>query len=595
MKSCALMSVFLVAAALALAALAFLLIQASPATEARRQADLEYQRQRDAQDLQERAERAELNRRLYDAWIPAAQAAGAGVIVVVPVAAGVAGWAWLRHRARHHGEFVHVGDGIPLPRQRLLAGAYDDTIHADTLGRRTAEIERARNPVHHLPTGLRTYAPKFGHGPAPRVVGSDANAPALAAPPTTARDKLPAPMTASLLLRAGYTPTAERLLLGMGNGYPIWTPAACHTAIAGPTGAGKDHAARLLLTQVVAAVLNARAWILDPHHVWRDPADGCDLTPLQAAGVEAVTEKRDIAGFLEWLARGELQERIRARRAGQPLGRPTWVLLNEAPAVLADYPDVSRHVKSLVNEGRKFGLYAILASQDFLAATLKESSIRAQLTTAINLGADAYTARALGVVPPAEAGTLGKGVGYVRTGQDAPTLARLPLFDTDAPTLLLPAPSTGPRNDSASWGTSATYSTGGEPTLRAYTPPPDPPADGGRPVDGCRPPGQSEAETGEAPDRPPKTDRDRPPLRVLRPQTLTEKARAAGMELSESEWRDLAAMDAGKTPQALAAAAVGATEGRPYRRRRDELIRLADLVRNWPDGEVWSTGSEGDE
>ena len=76
---------------------------------------------------------------------------------------------------------------------------------------------------------------------------------------------------------------------------------------------------------------------------------------------------------------------------------------------------------------------------------------------------------------------------------------------------------------------------------------------------------------------------------------MTEKARAAGMELSESEWRDLAAMDAGKTPQALAAAAVGATEGRPYRRRRDELIRLADLVRNWPDGEVWSTGSEGDE
>ena len=95
MKSCALMSVFLVAAALALAALAFLLIQASPATEARRQADLEYQRQRDAQDLQERAERAELNRRLYDAWIPAAQAAGAGVILAVPVAVGVAGYAWL--------------------------------------------------------------------------------------------------------------------------------------------------------------------------------------------------------------------------------------------------------------------------------------------------------------------------------------------------------------------------------------------------------------------------------------------------------------------------------------------------------------------
>ena len=427
--------------------------------------------------------------------------------------------------------------------------------------------------MHQLPQGLRTYAPKYGNTAAPRSVGSAPDpAQALAAPSTTARDKLPAPMTASLLLRAGYTPTADKLLLGMGNGYPVWTPAASHTAIAGPTGSGKDVTSRLLLTQIVAAVPNARAVILDPHHVWCDPADGCDLTPLQAAGVQAVTEKRDIAGYLEWLARGELQERIRARRAGQPMGRPTWVLVNEAPAVLADYPDTAKHIRAAVNEGRKFGLYLIVASQDFLAATLKESSIRSQLGTAINLGADPFTARALGVVPPPDAGVLGKGVGYVRTGQDAPQLARLPMFDADAARLLLPAPSAGPRDDSASWATSATY--------------PAPPTEGrteGRKVDAdAQDPAQA------APTPPPS---DRPTVRP--PTTLTAKARAAGMPLTEAEQDLLSRVDRGQSPQSIARDVTGQDGGRRYSRVRDEVARLADMVRNWPDGEQWADGSEG--
>lgn len=581
MKSCLVMSVFLVAAALALAALAFLLIQASPATEDARRAGVAAEATRTAQDMAERQKRAEQNDRLMDAWIPAAQAAGAGVILAVPVAAGLAGWAFLRHRARHHGEFVHAGDGIPLPRARLLSGAYDDAIHADTLGRRTAEIEQARNPVHTLPANLRTYAPKFGHGPAPRPTAGQDAPPALAAPPTSLRDSLPAPMPASLLLRAGYRPTAERLLLGMGNGAPVWTPAACHVAVCGPTGAGKDVTSRFLLAQVVAAVPNAKGVILDPHHVWKDGE--CDLTPLQAAGVEAIEEKVDIAGYLEWLARSELPARIGRRRTGQALGPPTFVLLNEAPAVLADFPDVSKHVKTLVNESRKFSIYLLVASQDFLSVTIRETSIRAQLTTVVNLGADAYTARALGVVPPVDAGPLGKGVGYVRTGQDAPQLARLPMFDADAPRLLLPAPSAGPRNDSASWATSTTYTIDGEPVLRVSTP-----------VDG-RPDGRTvDAAAADLPQaEPTPTPSDRPTVRP--PTTLTAKARAAGMPLTEAEQDLLSRVDRGQSPQTIARETTGQDGGRRYSRVRDEVARLADMVRNWPDGEQWSNGSEGEE
>jgi hypothetical protein len=74
-------------------------------------------------------------------------------------------------------------------------------------------------------------------------------------------------------------------------------------------------------------------------------------------------------------------------------------------------------------------------------------------------------------------------------------------------------------------------------------------------------------------------------MRVLKPQTLTDKARAVGVELSEADWSDLAMIDRGETPQAIAARETGTTEGRPYRRRRDDLMRLAEMIRTWPEGD----------
>ena len=565
-RGCLILAVFLFALAVAPVGFAVLLRELDPSTAGKRAAALAYQQQMDAQDLADRRANAQRWAAVWSTWQPAIQAAGAVLIILTPAVVAV-GVLELRRELQHRRALVYPDARglLPVPRERLIEGHYDGHSAAALGGWHVSQAEAARNPVHSLPPTLRTYAPKYGAPAAPRLpsLGADPG-PALTAPPSAV--PLAPAMPLSLLLRAGHRPTADRLLLGMAGSSPIWTPPGAHVAIAGPTGAGKDHAARLLLAQVVAAVPGCEAMILDPHHVWTDCADGTDLTPLQAAGVVAVTGKGEIAAMLEWLARSELERRIKARQAGQDLGAPTWVLVNEAPSVLADYPDTARHIRALVNEGRKFRLFLLLASQDFLAATIRESSIRAQLTTAVNLGADHYTARALGAVPPPEAGTLGKGIAYVRTGQTPATLARLPLVDAEGIRALLPAP------------------TGDAPAPTPWTILPGGQGDGA-------PVGRSEGDE-TAQEGPPRLSTDRPTDRP-RPLRLVDKARAADMDLTGEEWGYLSQLDRGRTPQTIAREVTGQDGGRVYGRVRDEVQRLAEMVRNWPEGERWTRPGDG--
>lgn len=68
---------------------------------------------------------------------------------------------------------------------------------------------------------------------------------------------------------------------------------------------------------------------------------------------------------------------------------------------------------------------------------------------------------------------------------------------------------------------------------------------------------------------------------------LTAKAQAAGMPLSAEDLEALGQADKGASPQTIARAQTGQDGGRVYTRRRDEVTRLIDLVRGWPDGETW--------
>ena len=594
MRSCLVLSAFLVAAALCLAALGFFVIQASPATEEGRRAAVAAEATRTAQDLAERQKRAEQNDRLIDAWIPAAQAAGTGVILALPVAVGLAGWVWLRHRREHHREFVHVADGaIPMPRARLLSGAYDDTIHADTLGRRLADVERARNPVHQLPANLRTYAPRYGNAAAPRIVGSDPNAPALAAPPEPTYT--PAPSFGELLQQGWLGPGKFALGWDPAKGLPAFGSFGdlYSVALLGATGSGKSTTARALISQT--ALNGGKLIVIDPHlHAGRDSLAG-DLAPLSSAFLlppvddDPAAVKHALEAALDLLSE---------RKAGAT-GPVVLVVCDEWTSLVGRGGPraelLTRTMRLLAVEGRKLGLHGMVCLQD--ATKEATGPLRDVLSSAYVHRSRPQHARMVAPGLKVDTWQLQPGQAWLDQVSAPPRLLTVPeCTPADVAAvgrLLLPAPSAGPRTDSARWGTSATYSTGGEP-LRAYTPPPDPPAQTPLPPADGRTEGRKvdadDAQSGQnqpAPSEP----TDRPTYRP--PTTLTGKARAAGMPLSPDEWDYLARVDRGQSPQTIARDVTGQDGGRRYSRVRDEVARLADMVRNWPDGEQWADGSEG--
>ena len=65
------------------------------------------------------------------------------------------------------------------------------------------------------------------------------------------------------------------------------------------------------------------------------------------------------------------------------------------------------------------------------------------------------------------------------------------------------------------------------------------------------------------------------------------------MDLTGEEWGYLSQLDRGRTPQTIAREVTGQDGGRVYGRVRDEVTRLADMVRNWPDGERWTRPGDG--
>ena len=595
MKSCLVLSVFFVATALCLAALAFLLIQASPATEARRQADLAYQRQRDAQDLAERAQRAELNARLMDAWIPAAQVTGAGVIIVVPIAAGLAGYAWLRRRHRDHSDIVLLDGATPLPRQRLLTGFYDELLHGDVMGRRAADVERARNPVHQLPPMLRTYSPRYGNQAAPRIVGSDPNAQALAAPPEPVRT--PAPTFGELLQRGLVGPGRFALGWDPGRGMPAFGTFGdlYSVAVLGATGSGKSTSARALVSQT--AMNGGKLIVIDPHlHAGRDSLAG-DLAPLSNAFLLAPVDD-DPAAVKHALA--AVLQLMSERKAGAT-GPTVLVVIDEWTSLVSRGGPraemLTRTMRLLAVEGRKLGLHGCVIMQD--ATKEAVGPLRDVLASSYVHRSRPQHARMVAPGLKADTWSLAPGEVWLDQVSAPPRLLTMPeCTPSDVAAvgrLLLPTP-TGPRNDSASWAA---------PTPRPATPVQQPPVQPPPVQQPITPPAPARPDlriirpddgVGSHPSTPPTpVDRDEtarepePPTPPTPPTpvTLSARAAAAGIPLDEEESRLVEAMDAGKSSAGAAAALAGQHKGGRYERLKRKAEDLQRLIENWPAGQRW--------
>ncbi|GHO96086.1 hypothetical protein KSF_061340 [Reticulibacter mediterranei] len=247
--------------------------------------------------------------------------------------------------------------------------------------------------------------------------------------------------TFSQVLSSGFTPSLHKLYLGrLTDGSPVYVAAKdlCHVALAGNTGGGKSSLMRLLMAQLCH--VGVRVLLLNPHYMRYDRDAGEDWTPfdpclnkppLECANYPAIKQS------LQWMVEMLLPRRIARARDGQPIGKPFFVVIDELPAIVAEVKEAPGYIAKLLREGRKYGLFLIVASQDFLVKTtgMDGGGVRKCFRTAMYVGGDPTTAGVLlgdagGKLPEND---LGKGTIMLRCAVTKhPVQAHVPYVDNES-------------------------------------------------------------------------------------------------------------------------------------------------------------------
>lgn len=177
---------------------------------------------------------------------------------------------------------------------------------------------------------------------------------------------LPSAPSWAAVIASGFAPTAERVLLGYNTSGPVYGPVSglLSTAIAGRPGQGKSTLLRLIYAQV--AMLGGQSVVWDLHGSIADDVAGADVC-------EDVSEIERSAGRVLL----ELEQRKNARKAGKPL----LVLVDEWPALSLASKSARSAVSRVVLEGRKYGLYALIAGQGLPADQFGGSLVRDALSS----------------------------------------------------------------------------------------------------------------------------------------------------------------------------------------------------------------------
>jgi hypothetical protein len=246
-------------------------------------------------------------------------------------------------------------------------------------------------------------------------------------------------------LLGSFTPTLDKIYLGMlPEGGHIFCKAEdlCHVALAGSTGGGKSSIMRLLMSQLCKA--GAQVLLLNPHYTRYDLKSGEDWTPFEKYLHFDPMECRKysvIEHYLKYTSEVLLPRRREKYAHSMPVGKPYFIVLDELPSIIKHVPDAPGYLSELLREGRKFGIYLITASQDFLVKTIDPSggggAVRDCYRTAYYVGGDATTAKIMLDMAPRDIPEheLGKGQVMLRCASSEvkkATRATVPYVDNDA-------------------------------------------------------------------------------------------------------------------------------------------------------------------
>lgn len=249
--------------------------------------------------------------------------------------------------------------------------------------------------------------------------------------------------TFSQILDKGFMPSLDKIYLGrLADGTDVYVTAKdlCHVALAGLTGNGKSSIMRLIMAQLCK--IGVTVLLLNPHYMQWDHSGGEDWTPYEPYLEKSPTDcaiYETIGTYLEWAAKTLLPKRIERARVGKPIGKPFFIVIDELPAIVAECKDVPSHIAKLLREGRKYGIFLIVASQDFQVKTIgfEGGGVRKCFKTAFYVGGDVATAKALlnddNQKDPIPENDLGKGTIMLRcSATKKAVLTKVPYVDNES-------------------------------------------------------------------------------------------------------------------------------------------------------------------
>lgn len=368
----------------------------------------------EAARIEREAARAEALAPLYTLM-----AAAWAVLPFLVAIGGIAYFASLgvAHVARFRHERMPRGDGLLPVRARDLAVVAPQALGAFHAAR---QLEAAQQPVPHT----LSYAPRTDYR-------ADRAGAALAP-----ADQLPAAQLPSLpgvtdLAALDFTPSMQHILLALDKGgEPITVPmkALWHIGTAGPTGAGKSNIARLIIPQLQQ--LGAKVCIGDPKWTPFDQESGEDWRPIARRLHLQPARRADEIGQLIGYFHDELERRLDLRNAGQRVGGPLFLYLDEYTTITEDVKNAGERVARLGRLGRGVGIFLLVAAHDLLVKS-GAGDTRDQIRTGFYLGGDVKTGSVLldmsqRAVNERE-GDLTTGVALLRSvATSPPRLVRIP-------------------------------------------------------------------------------------------------------------------------------------------------------------------------